>query len=150
MLLPTLMLVLPTSQPLLQVENGGERVILDEPLKLRLPHGYPYCPKCWRYEHHYPHFTVCQAGKYDDHLCGTPLVIALDITWRDFLAKTAHAGSGPGSTFHEMLRREFCVRTHQDPDSGNYRVWDKTINDDQWPDDLKAEAKEARRICHGT
>lgn len=67
---------------------------LDDPIKKLFPRGYRACGKCWKYFHH--PFRWCQK-------CGTRTHFEKEMTWREFLKRTAHCGSGPLNTIHVHL-----------------------------------------------
>jgi len=67
---------------------------LDDPIKKMLPNGYDMCAECGAYFHH--PFRWCPT-------CGTRSHKEKEMSWREFLAITAHHGSGPLNTIHVNL-----------------------------------------------
>src|SRR3990167_10445016 len=82
--------------------------------------GYPVCPRCNRYEHHYPNLRQCEN-------CGADLVVEAEQTLREFILRASFYGSGPLNTAFGLLCREAAAR-------GGKEVW---FTRDEWPGELR-------------
>lgn len=70
---------------------------LDEPIKKQLSNGYRVCPNCWAYYHH--PFRWCK------HCSGVKTYKEKEMSWREFLIRTSHEGSGPMNAIRSILCR---------------------------------------------
>lgn len=68
---------------------------LDEPIKKQIPNGYRVCPNCWAYYHHPFHW--CK------NCSGVRTYKEKEMSWREFLTRTSHCGSGPLNTIYSIL-----------------------------------------------
>jgi hypothetical protein len=89
--------------------------MLDEPLGVRMPNGYLFCPNCNSYENH--PLIYCEN-------CGHLLVREKNMTWREFLIKTKRCGAGPIITFYFFLGGDYVNKLSPEAQ----KIYDEAYN----------------------